>query len=119
MDIKALKAIACESRLKILEYLKDPATHFESQDAFDVVLDGVGNKLITKKLGISQESVTAHMRCLVDAGLVTVTKVGTHRLYRRDHIRTAATLRELATVLNTDQSPTCGPSEPRGQLTQA
>ncbi|MBB6466031.1 ArsR family transcriptional regulator [Aminobacter lissarensis] len=99
MDIKALKAIACESRLKILEYLKDPTAHFESQDGFDVAVDGVWNKLIARKLAISQESVTAHMRCLVDAGLVKVSKVGTHRLYTRDHDRITTVLRETATVL--------------------
>lgn len=95
MDIKALKAIACESRMTILEYMKDPAAHFESQDGFDVEVDGVWNKLIARKLGISQESVTAHMRCLVDVGLVTVTKVGTHRLYKRDYHRVAALLDQV------------------------
>lgn len=99
MDIRALKAISCESRLKILEYLKHPAAHFESQDGFDVAVDGVGNKLIARKLGISQESVTAHMRCLLDAGLVIVTKVGTHRLYKRDDDRIARVLHETAVVL--------------------
>lgn len=95
MDIRALKAIACESRMKILEYLKDPAGHFESQDGFDVSVDGVWNKLIARKLGISQESVTAHMRCLVASQLVTVTKVGTHRLYKRDEKRLTQTLAAL------------------------
>lgn len=100
MDIKALKAIACESRLKILEYLKDPGAHFESQDGFDVEVDGVWNKLITKKLGISQESVTAHMRCLVDARLVKVTKVGTRRLYSADSVRIRETIAILTRRLS-------------------
>ncbi|WP_395449060.1 ArsR/SmtB family transcription factor [Aminobacter sp. UC22_36] len=95
MDIKVLRAIACESRLRILEYLKDPAAHFESQDGFDVAVDGVWNKLIARKLGISQESVTAHMKCLVEAGLVTVTKVGTRRLYSADSVRIGETIAAL------------------------
>jgi DNA-binding transcriptional ArsR family regulator len=103
MDISALKAIACESRLKILEYLKDPAAHFESQNGFDVDVDGVWNKLIAQKLGIAQESVTAHMRCLAYAGLVTVTKVGTRRLYKRNHDRIELVLRETVRALLTTQ----------------
>lgn len=117
MDIKALKAIACKSRLKILEYLKEPAAHFVSQDGFDVTIDGVGNKLITKKLGISQESVTAHMRSLVDAGLVSVTKVGTHRLYKVNLDHVAAVLHQVSTTLLVQREPQA--SAPTSETTGA
>ncbi len=87
MKLKILKALACESRLMILEYLKEPNRHFPEQAGFDLVGDGVWNKLISQKLGICQESVTLHMQTLCRAGLVTSRKSGLRTFYKRDEQR--------------------------------
>jgi DNA-binding transcriptional ArsR family regulator len=84
MQVRLLKALACESRLKILDYLKEPNTHFPHQTGFDLDKDGVWNKLIAKKLGIGQVAVTIHMGWLISAGLVTSKKAGTRCFYKRD-----------------------------------
>jgi len=94
MELRLLKALACESRLKILEYLKDPETHFP-QPGFDQANDGVWNKLIARKLGTGQVSVTIHMGWLVSTGLVTSKKVGTGCFYKRNEEQISEAIKSL------------------------
>ncbi|HWX39768.1 MAG TPA: transcriptional regulator, partial [Blastocatellia bacterium] len=55
MDIAdAIRALANERRLQILEWLKDPAANFPPQIDGDLVKDGVCGLLIAEKLGVSQ-----------------------------------------------------------------
>lgn len=82
MDARVIKALACESRLKILDFLNWPELHFP--DVPDARRTGLTNKLMCGKLGITQESVSLHMRWLTEAKLVTARKVGTRVFYKRD-----------------------------------
>ena len=91
-----LKAIANENRLKILEWMLDPEQHFPPQQDGDLVDDGVCIGFITNKIGLSQPSVTAHMRTLAKAGLVNSKQIKNWIFYRPDREAIAALLSDLA-----------------------
>ena len=85
MDITlALRALANERRLQILEWLKDPTRHFPPQVDGDLERDGVCGLLIARKLRISQPTLSEHMRVLTRAGLVRGKRIKQWVFYRRD-----------------------------------
>ena len=85
VDMEAgLKALASNKRLQILDWLKDPTTHFPPQIDGDLVKDGVCGLLITRKLGVSQPTASEHLRILADAGFVTGKRIKQWIFYRRD-----------------------------------
>jgi DNA-binding transcriptional ArsR family regulator len=80
----ALKALASERRLLILEWLKDPERHFRPQVDGDLVKDGVCGVLIAEKLGVSQPTVSEHLKVLTQAGLLRSKRIKQWTFYRRD-----------------------------------
>jgi ArsR family transcriptional regulator len=84
-----LKALANERRLQILEWLKDPGAHFKPQVDGDLVKDGVCAVLIAEKLGITQATLSEHMRILVQAGLVCPKRIKQWIFYRRNEANIA------------------------------
>ena len=85
MDIPAaLRALANERRLQVLDWLKDPRAHFREQVDGDLVEDGVCGLLIAEKLGVSQPTVTEHMRLLVEIGAVRAKRIKQWTFYKRD-----------------------------------
>ena len=94
--ITALKALANDRRLLILEWLKDPRAHFREQVDGDLVDDGVCGLLIAEKLGVSQPTVSEHMRILVAAGLVTAKRIKQWTFYRRNETRLASVKKAIA-----------------------
>lgn len=85
MDIApTLRALANERRLQILEWLKDPRAHFREQVDGDLVDDGVCGVLIAEKLGVTQPTLSEHMKVLQQAGLVTSKRIKQWTLYQRD-----------------------------------
>jgi len=84
---RALRALANERRLQILEWLKDPVAHFPPQVDGDLVADGVCAVFLADKLGVSQPTLSEHMKVLTDAGLVTATRIKQWTFYRRDERR--------------------------------
>ena len=86
----ALKALANDRRLTILDWLKAPRGHFREQVDGDLVDDGVCGVLIAEKLGVSQPTVSEHMRILVQAGLVDAKRIKQWTFYRRNEARLAA-----------------------------
>lgn len=80
----AIRALANERRLLILEWLKDPAAHFPPQVDGDLIKDGVCGVLIARKLGISQPTVSQHMKILTQAGLVRSKRIKQWTFYKRD-----------------------------------
>jgi len=93
--LEALKALDNERRLQILRWLKAPTRHFPPQVDGDLVEDGVCGLLIAEKLGVSQPTVSEHMRLLVRAGLVRPKRIKQWTFYRRDDERLAEVLRAL------------------------
>lgn len=82
--VDALKALGNDRRLLILDWLKDPRAHFREQVDGDLVEDGVCAVLIAEKLGVSQPTLSEHMRVLTAAGLVTPKRIKQWTFYRRD-----------------------------------
>jgi DNA-binding transcriptional ArsR family regulator len=80
----ALKALANDKRLQILDWLKDPTRHFRPQIDGDLVKDGVCGQLITEKLGISQPTASEHLRILSDAGFLVGKRIKQWIFYQRD-----------------------------------
>src|SRR6266700_4853526 len=80
----ALRALASDRRLLILEWLKRPRAHFRAQVDGDLVKDGVGGVLIAEKLGVSQPTVSEHLKILTQAGLLRSKRIKQWTFYRRD-----------------------------------
>jgi len=89
------KALANEKRLQILAWLKDPAAHFPPQVDGDLVRDGVCGVLIASKLGVSQPTVSEHLKVLTRAGLVRAKRIKQWTFYKRDEKRIAEVKRAL------------------------
>ena len=85
----AFRALASDRRLLILEWLKRPRAHFREQLDGDLVKDGVCGVLIAEKLGVSQPTVSEHLRVLSQAGLVSAKRVRQWTFYKRDEARIA------------------------------
>jgi ArsR family transcriptional regulator len=90
-EVDVFKAIANERRLQILDWLKDPRAHFPRQADGDLVEDGVCALLIAEKLGITQPTLSEHMRVLTQAGLLRSKRIKQWTFYRRDEGRIAET----------------------------
>jgi len=80
----ALRALANERRLQILEWLKDPRRHFPPQVDGDLVKDGVCGLLIARKLRVSQPTASEHLNILSRAGLVRGKRLKQWTFYKRD-----------------------------------
>ena len=95
---QAMRALASQRRLQILEWLKDPVAHFPPQVDGDLVEDGVCGVLIADKLGVSQPTASEHLKILAQAGLVRSTRIKQWTFYKRDE----ASIREMKqTILET------------------
>lgn len=79
-----LRAMANPRRLRILEWLKDPRTHFPPQLEGDLVKDGVCGVFIARKLKITQPSASEHLNLLADAGLIRAKKIKQWTFYKRN-----------------------------------
>ena len=80
----ALRALASERRLLILEWLKDPRAHFPPQVDGDLVKDGVCGGFIAEKLGVSQPTASEHLKVLSQAGLIRGKRIKQWTFYKRD-----------------------------------
>jgi DNA-binding transcriptional ArsR family regulator len=93
--LPALRAIANDKRLAILEWLRDPQAHFRPQIDGDLVRDGVCGLLIAEKLGVSQPTASEHLRILTQAGLLQTKRIKQWIFYRRDEGAIAALRQNL------------------------
>jgi DNA-binding transcriptional ArsR family regulator len=91
----ALRALANERRLQILEWLREPRRHFREQVDGDLVEDGVCGLLIAEKLGVSAPTVSEHMRVLTAAKLVRAKRVKQWTMYRRNEAAIASVKRAI------------------------
>ena len=81
---QSIQALGNERRLLILEWLKDPETHFPPQRDGDLVKDGVCGLLIARKLHVSQPAVTEHLKILSRAGFITSKRIKKWTFYKRN-----------------------------------
>ena len=90
-----IRALANERRLQILEWLKDPQSHFQPQVDGDLVKDGVCTVFIAQKLGVSQPTVSEHLKVLSQAGLIRGKRIKQWIFYKRDEKR----IREIKRII--------------------
>ena len=95
-NARAFKALGNDRRLQILAWLKDPCAHFPPQVDGDLVADGICGVRIAEKLGVSQPTLSEHMRVLAQAGLVTPKRIKQWTFYRRNEAALAALTAVLA-----------------------
>lgn len=96
IDLHAIQAISNERRLQILEWLKKPRANFRPQIDGDLVKDGVCAVLIAEKLGISQPTLSEHMRVLRHAKLVQSKRIKQWTFYKRNEARIKQIKRSIA-----------------------
>jgi ArsR family transcriptional regulator len=87
VDLQAIQALSNDRRLKILEWLKRPRANFRTQQDGDLVADGVCAVLIAEKLGITQPTLSEHMRILRQAQLVQSKRIKQWTFYKRNEAR--------------------------------
>ena len=83
----ALRALANDRRLRVLNWLKNPTKYFPPQVDGDLVKDGVCGVLIARKLGVSQPTASEHLRILVQAGLIRPKRIKKWTFYKRNEAK--------------------------------
>ncbi len=81
---RALRALASDKRLFILEWLKTPCELFPPQVSGDLLKDGVCGLSIAQKLDVSQPTASQHLKILTEAGLIQGTKIKQWTFYKRN-----------------------------------
>ena len=87
--LEECKALANETRLGILEWLKEPEAHFPPGADGTAEL-GVCAGFLQRRAGISASTMSAHLAVLQRAGFVQATRRGQWTYYRRDEARIRA-----------------------------
>jgi len=95
----ALRALANDKRLLILEWLKDPRAHFPPQVDGDLVKDGVCGVFIAEKLGVSQPTASEHLKILAQAGLLRGKRIKQWTFYKREEKTIAQIKRAIAATI--------------------
>lgn len=95
----ALRALANDRRLQILDWLKDPRAHFPPQVDGDLVKDGVCGGFIAEKLGVSQPTASEHLKVLVQAGLIRAKRIKQWTFYKRDESAIKEIKRAIASAI--------------------
>jgi ArsR family transcriptional regulator len=96
-NLRLFKALASETRLKVLQWLKNPGANFPPQVDGDLVRDGVCADFIREKLGIAAATASRHLTLLTEAGLLIATRKKGWTFYRRNE----STIRNFAKHLRT------------------
>jgi DNA-binding transcriptional ArsR family regulator len=98
VSVRALKALASETRLTVLDLLKDPVANFPPQVDGDLIRDGVCSDFIREKLGVAPATASRHLRLLTDAGFLIATRKKGWTFYRRDE----ASIRRFAHAMRSE-----------------
>jgi ArsR family transcriptional regulator len=88
MDMmKAIKALANETRVNVLRWLRNPEGNFPPQIIAMEEIDFVGGVCccnIKQKCALSMSATSQYLSVLVDAGLVETKRVGQWTFFRRN-----------------------------------
>jgi ArsR family transcriptional regulator len=95
--LRVLKALASDTRLTVLEWLKDPLAHFPAQVDGDLVKDGVCADFIREKLGVAPATASRHLTLLAESGFLITTRKRGWTFYRRNE----AAIRSFITAMRT------------------
>jgi ArsR family transcriptional regulator len=95
-DLDILKALSNENRLLIMKWISTPQDHFPEQRDGDLIDDGVCVGFITQKIGLSQPTVTSHMKILEGAGLVSGKPIKNWVFYKPNKVLISEMFRTLS-----------------------
>jgi ArsR family transcriptional regulator len=90
--------LACPNRLAIIEWLKAPTDHFPPQIHADINEVGVCGAFVADKLKVTPGTASAHLRILVDAGLIRSTRIGKWTYFKRNDAALLAFSHALAAL---------------------
>jgi DNA-binding transcriptional ArsR family regulator len=82
-----------------MKWIMNPEANFPPQKDGDLVQDGVCVGFITEKIGLSQPTVTSHMKILTKAGLVSSKKIKNWVFYKPQRERFKSTIKVLQKML--------------------
>jgi DNA-binding transcriptional ArsR family regulator len=82
--IEVFKALSNESRLEILQWLKEPEQHFTPHEGIDMRKVGVCVSQVTEKLNMTQSTASQYLSILHRAGLIKTERLGKFTYYKRD-----------------------------------
>ena len=95
MMVDQLKALASDTRLQIMTWLREPEIHFPPQPHGDPVGIGVCVSHIQHKAGLSPSTASTHLAILQRAELVCATRIGKWTYYRRNEPAIEALLDDI------------------------
>lgn len=82
--VEISKVLANKTRVKILQWLKEPEENFPPHKDIDHFDDGVCVGYIQDKAGLSQSTISTYLNSMQNADLVIPTRHGKWTYYRRN-----------------------------------
>ena len=82
--VEISKILSNKTRVKILNWLKDPERHFPPHQDIDHFNDGVCVGYIQDKAGLSQSTISTYLNSMQNANLIIPTRHGKWTYYRRN-----------------------------------
>jgi len=82
-QVDIFKALSNKTRLSILEWLKNPETHFPDYELHSNEF-GICVGQIQQKAGLTQSTVSEYLSLLQRTGLIESTRVGQWTYYKRN-----------------------------------
>ena len=90
MTLEQVNALGNDTRMLIMEWLKDPEGNFPAQLHGDPRGQGVCVSHIQQKANLSPSTASSHLAILQRAGLIQATRIGKWTYYRRNEAAIAA-----------------------------
>jgi ArsR family transcriptional regulator len=97
--VSVFKALASDTRLTVLDLLKNPRRNFPPQVDGDLVKDGVCGDYIREKLGVSASTASQHLKILADAGLIRPKRIKRWTFFKRHESRIRQLRKEIGLQL--------------------
>lgn len=85
-NLLIFKALSNEHRQQILQWLKDPESHFDAENICneESYTKGVCVKAVQDKTGLSQSVTSNYLDMLQKSGLLDIKRIGKWSYYRRN-----------------------------------
>ncbi len=97
--VEISKVLSNTTRVKILQWLKDPEANFPPHQEIDHFDDGVCVGYIQDKAGLSQSTISTYLSAMQQANLVIPTRHGKWTYYKRNESVIQAYIKSLTTEL--------------------
>ncbi len=93
--VEISKILSNQTRVDILNWLKNPEDHFPPHQDIDHFDDGVCVGYIQDRAGLSQSTISTYLNSMQNANLVIPTRHGKWTYYKRNEAIIAAYLKHL------------------------